>query len=226
MPQPPPHCSEPRQGAGRGHTPRQGCPEEPRFLFFPVKDSPQGPPTANRQPPTANRHLRTRLWGGAAGLRYVLPPTRRSPPHATHCASQPHCTPPQATPLPPSHAHVHRRPLPRSCGTPTGPTASPTHAHPHRSTPPHRVPLPLPSPPADLQGLQPSAPTTAPPTEPKTPPPPGLCLKGGVPPPPPPQGSSFNSTRRHVRNPNATPTRFQPPVTAPQPILQRAPTAL
>ena len=56
-------------------------------------------------------------------------------------------------------------------------------------------------------------------------PPPGLCLKGeGVPPPPP--GSSFNSTRRHVRNPNTTPTRFQQPVTAPQPILQRAPTAL
>ena len=36
----------------------------------------------------------------------------------------------------------------------------------------------------------------------------GLCLKGGgVPPPPPSQSSAFNSTRRHVRNPNTTPTR-------------------
>ena len=43
---------------------------------------------------------------------------------------------------------------------------------------------------------------------PPPPPPPGLCLKGvGVPPPPPPKCPSFNSTRRHVRSPNTTPTR-------------------
>ena len=47
------------------------------------------------------------------------------------------------------------------------------------------------------------------------PPPLGLCLKGGGVPPPPPQSSAFNSTRRHVRNPNTTHPRFQPPVTAP-----------
>ena len=32
----------------------QGCPEEPHFCF--VKDSPQGPPTANRQPPPTATH--------------------------------------------------------------------------------------------------------------------------------------------------------------------------
>ena len=57
----------------------------------------------------------------------------------------------------------------------------------------------------------------------------GLCLKGrGM--PPPPQRPSYNSTRRHVRNPNTTPTRVSnrqllPPnrfYSAPQPLCYRS----
>ena len=58
---------------------------------------------------------------------------------------------------------------------------------------------------------------------------PGLSLKGGGV-PPPPQRSSFNSTQRHVRNPNTTPTRVSnrqllPPnrfYSAPHPLCYRS----
>ena len=57
----------------------------------------------------------------------------------------------------------------------------------------------------------------------------GLCLKGGGV-PPPPQRPSYNTTRRHVRNPNTPPTRVSnrqllPPnrfCSAPQPLCYRS----
>ena len=69
--------------------------------------------------------------------------------------------------------------------------------------PPPLLPPPLPPPPP--LGLTSSA-TSRPRGHTQSVPPRALLEGRGVPPPPPP-ASSFNSTRRHVRNPNTPPTR-------------------
>ena len=85
----PPQTREPMVGGGGGKwAPKGPCPSifsPPRALLkdplFFIKDSPQGPPTANRQlPPTANCQPPT--------VNCHQPPTinRHQPPTANHCS--------------------------------------------------------------------------------------------------------------------------------------------
>ena len=98
------------------------------FFFFllrtPLKDSPKGPPTANRQlPSTANRHQ------PPPTTSHQPPPTASGgqPPTANHCQ-----LPPTTNRQPPTAANHHQPPPTASCQLPTANRRQPPTANCHQ----------------------------------------------------------------------------------------------